>query len=159
MRVANWRIPEAFRGIMDDAIDAGKEIMDEVVMAAKSRCPVGHITREGRFASANVRFTPTRGSNKGKLVDFFTDKRWYGRSPGDLRRTIRRVTKTSRPGNIRVMAGNFKIYWAYMVEFGTMKSRPKPYLRPTFNQIKGNIVPRLEQKIKASKASKWMGRY
>ena len=44
MRVANWRIPEAFRGIMDDAIDAGKEIMDEVVMAAKSRCPVGHIT-------------------------------------------------------------------------------------------------------------------
>lgn len=118
MRVANWKGQEVFNDITQAAFRNANDFMDSVVSEAKRRCPVDPYTyREGKFSSASVSFTPTRGSNKGNLVHFGTQKRWMGREPGNLRDTIRRVNKAGT-GNIRVYAGNFKIYWAHMVERG-----------------------------------------
>ena len=146
-RVANWRAKEIFSQIAEEAIKAGNEVMDDVVVDSRAKCPVGTITREGKWSSAKVSFTPRSGANKGKLVSFSTDKRWMGRAPGDLKGTIRRVNKPSRPGNIRVYSGSFKIYWAHMVEYGTMKSRAQPFMRPAFNGIKNSIISRIEKGI------------
>lgn len=117
MRVADWRGKEVFAEIAEQALKNANLLMDDVVEAAKRRCPVGTISRPGGWSTANVSFTPGTGKNKGRLVEF-TGKRWRGREPGDLRNTIRRVTKKGT-GNIRVYAGNFKIFWAHMVERGT----------------------------------------
>jgi HK97 gp10 family phage protein len=135
MRIENWRGKEVFDQIAEQALENANLLMDDVVAAAKARCPVGTITREGKFVSANISFTPQSGKNKGKLVSFSTDKRWQGRNPGDLRNSIRRVTKP-KTGSIRVYAGNFKIFWAYMVERGTAKTRAQPFLRPAFQSAK-----------------------
>jgi HK97 gp10 family phage protein len=135
LRIENWRGKEVFDQIAEQALENANLLMDDVVAAAKSRCPVGTVTREGKWSTANVSFTPQSGKNKGQRVSFTTDKRWMGRNPGDLRNTIRRVTKP-RTGNIRVYAGNFKIYWAYMVERGTSKMPAKPFLRPAFQSAK-----------------------
>lgn len=135
MRIENWRGKEVFDEIAEIALQNANDLMDDVVQNAKARCPVGTVTREGRWSSANVSFIPQTGKNKGSRVSFRTDKRWEGRNPGDLRNTIRRVTK-NRTGNIRVYAGNFKIYWSYMVERGTAKMSARPFLRPAFHTAK-----------------------
>jgi HK97 gp10 family phage protein len=147
MRIEGWHAKEIFSQIAEEAIKAANGVMDDVVVSAKAKCPIGSITREGKFASANISFTPKTGANKGKLVSFSTDKRWMGRNPGDLRNSIRRVNRRARPGNIRVMAGNFKTYWAFMVEYGTAKSRPQPFLRPAFQGIKNSVISRIEAGI------------
>lgn len=148
MRVENWRAKEIFSQIAEEALKAGNEVMDDVVAASKARCPVGTITREGKWSSAKVSFTPKTGANKGKPVSFTTDKRWMGRNPGDLRATVRKVIKPARPGNLRCYAGSFKIYYAHMVEYGTIKSRPQPFMRPAFNGIKNTVLSRIEKGIK-----------
>lgn len=147
MRIEKWKAKEIFSQIAEEALKAANAVMDDVVFLAKAKCPVGTITREGKFVKANISFTPKTGANKGKLVSFSTDKRWQGRNPGDLRNTIRRVNKPARPGNIRVYAGNFKIYWAHMVEYGTSKSRAQSFLRPAFQGIKNEVIKRIEQGI------------
>jgi len=139
LRVAIWKGQEVFKQIGDQALANGELFMDDVVADAQHRCPIGSITREGKFVSARISFTPKTGRGKGKLVQFQTDKRWQGRNPGDLRNTIRRVTKRGKK-NVRVYAGNFKIYWAYMVERGTKKSRAQPFLRPSFNGRKDRAI-------------------
>jgi len=117
-RVANWKAPAIFNEITETCFENANRFMDTVVDSAKTACPVDLKTfREGRFSSASVAFTPRTGRNKGKLVQFKTTYRWLGRAPGNLRDTIRRVNKTAS-GNIRVYAGNYKIYWAFMIEKG-----------------------------------------
>jgi very-short-patch-repair endonuclease len=111
MRVANWRAKEVLTHIYDQAIQNGEEIMDDVVEDAKRRCPVGDTTVPDGYTSANISFTPKTGRNKGQLVEFGTQRRWKGRFPGQLRGTIRRVTRRDR-GNIRIYAGNYKVYYA-----------------------------------------------
>lgn len=140
MRVASWRGPEVFQNIYDHALDNANAFMDDVVAAAKTACPVGDKTIPGGWSSAQVQFTPKTGRNKGKLVSFGTQKRWKGRYPGQLRDTIRRVNARHRPGNIRVYAGSHKVYYAHFVERGTVKMAKKPFLRPAFNQLRGNAV-------------------
>ena len=147
MRIEKWRAKEIFSQIAEEALKAGNAIMDDVVVAAKARCPIGPITREGKFASASISFVPKTGPNKGKLVQFTTDKRWMGRYPGQLRDTIRRVIKPSRPGNIRVYAGNAKVYYAFMVEYGTSRTRRKSFLRPAFREVKNTVIQRIEKGI------------
>lgn len=143
MRIEGWHSKEIFQGIMDQALTNANGVMDDVVMAAKQACPVGTITREGKWASGNVSFTPKTGKNKGELVQFTTNRRWMGRAPGDLRSTIRRVNKPNS-GNIRVYAGNFKIYWAFMVERGTAKMAARPFLRSAFHAKKQEILGRIK---------------
>lgn len=146
MRIENWKAKEAFSDIALQATNNANAVMDEVVVAAKIACPVLKNLaweREGYYSVANVSFTPKRGRNKGQLIEFRTNQRWMGRKKGDLKNTIRRVNK-SGSGSVRVYAGNFKIYWAFMVERGTVKTRPQPFLRPSFHAIRPTILDRIK---------------
>lgn len=143
MRLDSWREGEIFNEITETALKNANNVMDDVVKLARSLCPVGTISRPGGWSSANVAFTPKTGENKGKPVSFQTEKRWMGREPGDLRNTIRRVNKRES-GNIRVYAGSFKIYWAFMVERGTIKTRPQPFLRPAFQQVQTTALEKIK---------------
>lgn len=154
MRIANWHTKEIFKRIEDSAYDNANAVMDTVVEAAKNRCPPPgktNIYRPPGWSSAHVEFIPKTGKDKGKLVSFNTDKRWIGRDPGDLKRTIRRVNKQeSMGGTVRVYAGNFKIYWARYVEMGTASTgwggpaHAQPYLRPAFKGVKSGIVSKIK---------------
>jgi len=154
MKLANWKTKEIFKTIEDRAHANANNVMDEVVADAKRLCPSPgktNISRPPGWSKAHVSFTPKTGRNKGKLVSFSTDKRWVGRKPGELSATIRRVNrKDSNTGTIRVYAGNFKIYWAFMVERGTASTgwggpaRAQPFLRPAFNGIKKTIIKKIK---------------
>ncbi len=147
MRIGRWNAKEIFDGITIDAINTANDVMDEVVMAAKRSCPVGTITREGKWKTATVAFTARAGTKSAKAVSFQA-KQFSGRNPGDLRNSIRRVNKISRPGNIRVYAGNKAVNYAYFVEHGTIKIRACPFMRSSFNSIKNSIVPKIQKKVK-----------
>ncbi len=155
MRVANWRAKEVFSAISESAIDEVEDIMSDVVSAAKAAVPVLENMKQERpdgWRMATISFTPKSGKNKGKPVRFSTTRQWLGRSRGDLQRTIRRVTADRRPGNVRVYAGNFKIYYAHMVEktgYTDRKGRfhsPIPFLRNPFNAQKSKIVGRIKSR-------------
>lgn len=120
MRVANWRAKDIFNSIAKQAFENAELVMDEVVTIAKGFCPVGTISR------------PQRGS-----------KGWTERIPGSLRSTIRRVSRTDK-NNIRVYAGNKKIFYARFVEMGTVKMRKRPYLRPALQAVKGSVLRRIK---------------
>jgi hypothetical protein len=163
MRIANWRADIVFGSIAEAAMDEQKDIMDGVAAVARQKCPLlGEHSkypipeRPDGFSKAFVSFTPKTGRNKGKLVQFGTDKRWTGRRKGDLRNTIRRVTTERRPGNVRVYAGNFKIYYAFMVEKGTASTgwggpaKAQPFLRPAFNGVRGTTTSRIQSKVNAA---------
>lgn len=63
--------------------------------------------------------------------------KWSGRRAGALRDSIRMVRLKDDPKlNIRVYAGNTEVFYARWVEYGTVKMKAKPYLRPAFNQMK-----------------------
>lgn len=145
-RVANWHAKEIFSQIAEEALKAGNEVMDDVVAAAKAACPVGEITREGKWKTATVSFTAKAGTKKAKAVSFQAQQ-FTGRTPGDLRNTIRRVNKPSRPGNIRVYAGNKAVNYAHFVEYGTVKMRARPFMRPAFRGIKNEVISRIEKGI------------
>jgi len=146
MRVANWKAKEIFSQVREEAIAAVIGVMDDVALAAKARCPVGTVTRSGDTVMKVVSFTPTRGPGKGQPVSFM-GKQWTGREPGSLRASIRRVLKPERPGNVRVYAGNAKVFYAHMVEYGTVKMGPRPFMRFAFRETVGNLTDRIEKGI------------
>ena len=90
-RIANWRGKQVFDEIAEEALKNAEALMDSVVMSAKDRCPASPIYHPPGWSSANVDFTAYKGTKREKSVKFSTEKRWIGRSPGDLRNTIRRV--------------------------------------------------------------------
>ena len=156
MRVANWRVGEKLERIVDSAVSEAEQIMLEVVAEAKAACPVDETTFRpaGWSGEQAVSFTPNKGKNKGHEVSFKA-RRWLGRKPGDLQRTIRLVKKLDKPGSLRVYAGNTKIYWARFVEYG-VPSRgiaKQQYLRPAFDLKKVNSLERLKTKIKEDLAN------
>lgn len=147
MRVSGWKDREVFSQIREVAIEQAEAIMDDLVMEARTRTPVSPIVREGKWSHNKVvSFSIKKGRNKGQAVSF-TAKRWLGRQPGDLRKTIRKVTRHDRRGNIRVYAGNTKIYWAFMVERGTSKTKAVRYLKKAFDHIQATAKERLEKGI------------
>jgi len=149
MRVENWHSKEIFKAIEDRAVDNANAVMDDVAAEAKAKCPVDPVTfREGKFSKAHVSFTPKTGRNKGNLVSFDTEYRWMGRAPGNLRDTIRRVNKPGS-GNIRVYAGNFKIYWAFMIEKGYHDRGGRyhagvHFLQAPFHRVKMSVINRIK---------------
>jgi HK97 gp10 family phage protein len=152
MRVAGWRAPQIFKQIEENAIEACNELMDDLVVAAKALCKPGTITREGKWKTATVSFTPATRNRRKIPVEkreqiSFQAEQWTGREPGQLRDTIRRVNKPERPGNVRVYAGNKKVNYAHFVEYGTVKMKPKPFMRPAFQQMKKDLKARIEEKI------------
>ncbi len=144
MRVENWNAKEVFAQIGALAEENANIVMDEVVADAKARCPVGKIVRVGKWSGQRlISFTPKTGRNKGKPVSFTAEKVWLGRQPGDLRATIRRVNKKGS-GNIRVYAGSYKIFWAHLVERGSVHWPAHAFLRPAFHVKKGQILDRIK---------------
>lgn len=149
MRVANWRAAEVFDAASQQINHNAGVFMDSVLAIAVQRCPPPgktNIYRPPGWSNANVKFTPRRGKDKGKLIQFNTSKRWTGRDPGDLRGTIRRVDKiTPSRTSMRIYAGNFKLYWAFMVEYGTASTgwggpaAATPFLRPAWNSRKAAV--------------------
>ena len=156
MRVANWRAMEIFGKVQAVARQGGSEFMDDVVVVAKAKCPVGTITRiPGDVSVRHLRFTPKR--SRGRTIPVakrkevaFTVKHWTGRIPGTLQASIRKVLKESRPDNIRVYAGHFKAPYAHFVEYGTVKMKAQPFMRPTFNTMKGKTKKSIEESMRRS---------
>ena len=152
MRIVGWRLPQICDEIKGRAIEAVNEVMDEHVVISRSLCPIGEITREGKWKMAAVVFMPkTRkrkkiAISKQKVVSFQAQQ-WSGRYPGQLRDTIRRVNKPERPGNVRVYAGNKKVNYAHFVEYGTTRTKRQSFMRPAFNIIKKTLKSRIEQGI------------
>jgi HK97 gp10 family phage protein len=145
MKVSNWRANEVFQKFKDEALANANSIMDDVVAAAKALCPVGTITRSGdNYVTRHVSMIPKTGKNKGERVEFKA-KTWVGRQPGSLQNSIRRVNKPGS-GNVRVYAGNFKVFYARFVERGTVKMEAQPFLRPAFMINKRDMLRRIAGK-------------
>jgi HK97 gp10 family phage protein len=116
-RVSNWN-PQKYDG---EFISASMERLTlaagVIAERAKQKAPVGTITRK-----------PGGG------------KYWTEREPGSLKKSIRVVRKNDdNIRNVRVYAGNRKVYYARMVEYGTSKKGARPYLRPALNGSKAEI--------------------
>lgn len=153
MRIVGWKFPQICDQVRDQAIEAVNQISDDEVTIAKSLCvsPKG-ITREGKWKTATVSFTPTTRNRRKIPVEkqeqvTFQAQQWSGRYPGQLRDTIRRVNKPERPGNVRVYAGNKMVNYAHFVEYGTVKWGGRRFMRPAFQQIKNTVKSRIEQGI------------
>lgn len=116
MRVENWNpnaMDETFEHVALERLVAAARIMAD---AARSRCPVGTITR------------PMYKSGK------YAGRNWTSRDAGRLKKSIRVVTKRTKSGkafsskrNVRIYAGHFLAWYADIVEFYT------PYMRPALS--------------------------
>lgn len=116
MRVANWNpnaMDETFENV---AIERLVEAAEVVANRARSKCPVGTVSRpmykKGRYAN----------------------QPWTARDKGQLKKSIRVVQLKSKSGkpltrkrNVRVYAGHYLAYYARIVEHYT------PFMRPAFN--------------------------
>lgn len=143
-----WKADKVFMDMKAAAIGAVRERAETMAAMAKKDCPVDPDTiRPPVFSDQDVSFTPLRGRGKGKLVSFRA-RVWMGRKPGDLQSTIRVVEKPENPGNFKVIAGNFKIYWARFVEYGTSRSKAKPFMRKNFDAIKPTVAPAVAAKVR-----------
>lgn len=153
MRVEGLRIKEVFQNIADLAIVGANNVMEDVCTNAKRLCPtkkgvsVGTEYRKSGSVMRDVMFTPRTGRNRGKHVNFIANTE-KGRIAGSLRDTIRKVEKLSRPGNVRVYAGNNERFYARFVEYGTSHSKKQPFMRPAFQAIKGTAQSRIEEEIR-----------
>ena len=147
MRVESWRAKEVLDAKSQQAMDNANAAMDEVVEAARQKCPVGTVTRDGKWVYQGVSFTPRTGKNRGRSVQF-QGKRWTGRQPGDLRDTIRRVNKAGS-GSVRVYAGSYKFPYAHMIHRGYHDKSGKwhpgiPFLQAPFHQLKGGFLNKIK---------------
>lgn len=73
--------------------------------------------------------------------------KWSKREAGALKRTIRVVRLKGDPKlDVRVYAGNRTrgVFYAHFLEFGTIKMRAKPFLRPALNSTRGLIKGMVE---------------
>lgn len=101
---------------MNRLAEAAKVIAD----AAKRLAPVGKDISQG----------------KGK---------WSERKAGALRDSIRVVRLHGDPKrNVRIYAGSRAVFYARFVEYGTVKMKAKPYLRPAFRSSRGKVMEILQ---------------
>ena len=148
-RVEGVRIKEVFQNVMDLAIAGANAVMADVATDARRLCPtkkgvsVGTVYRRYGRVMKDVLFTTKRG----KDVNFIANTE-MGRTAGNLRATIRKVEKDSRPGNIRVYCGNSAVWYGRFVEYGTSHSRKQPFMRPSFHAIKGTAQSRIEAEMR-----------
>ena len=123
MRVANWNPKAGDKEIMGNAMDRLEKAANVVAEKARQKCPVGN-DREG--------------------------KGWSIRQSGTLKDSIRVVRlRGDAKRNVRVYAGErnshyLTAYYARFVEYGTVKMKAKPFLRPALNSSKAEIKNILE---------------
>lgn len=153
MKVGRWTADRIFMNAKETALTAIRAKAEEIRRKTQATTQRSPIVRAPRFSDQlqNISFTPKKGRGKGSLVSFKA-RVWLGRKPGDLASTVRTVEKPDRKGNIRVIAGNFKIYWARFSEYG-VPSRGIPrsmYMREAFDEIKPTIAPEIAKRVKES---------
>lgn len=151
MRVARWKADKIFMNVKETAIAAVRESAEEVAERTRASIKDSPEIRPPKFSDElkDVSFTPTRGRNKDKLVSFKA-RVWMGRKPGDLRRTVRVLEKPDRRGNFRVIAGNYKIYWARFAEYGTSRSKRAMRMREAFSSIKPTVSNNVEKRVRGA---------
>jgi HK97 gp10 family phage protein len=123
MRVSNWN-PQQYDGqLIAASMERLVKAAEIVAEKARAMVPVGSISRPVGKAG----------------------KYWTERSPGSLKKSIRVVQKhDSTTRNVRIYAGNKKVFYARLVEFGSIKKGARPYLRPALNGSKSQIKSILE---------------
>ena len=151
MKVGRWTADKIFMNAKEAALEGVRAKAEEIKDATKATVHESPITRAPRFSDQlqNVSFTPKKGKNKNSLVSFKA-RVWLGRKPGDLKSTVRVVEKPDRKGNIRIMAGNFKIYWARFAEYG-VPSRKIPRsmdMRGAFDAVKTTIAEEVAKRVR-----------
>lgn len=115
MRVEHWNpnvMDESFAEVATARLIEAAEV---VAQAVRAKCPVGTTSRP----------IYKRGPYAGQA--------WTARDAGQLKKSIRVVTKKSKYGkeiwrqrNVRVYAGHYLAYYASIVE------HTKPFMRPAF---------------------------
>ena len=151
MKIGRWTADKIFMNAKEAALEGVRAKAEEIKDATKGTVEESPIVRAPRFSDQlqNVSFTPKKGRNKNTLVSFKA-RVWLGRKPGDLKSTVRVVEKPDRKGNIRVIAGNFKIYWARFAEYG-VPSRKIPRsmdMRGVFNVVKPTIAEEVAKRVR-----------
>ena len=152
MKVGRWTADKIFMNAKEAALEGVRAKAEEIKDATRATITNRtNITRAPRFSDQlqNVSFTPKKGRNKDTLVSFKA-RVWLGRKPGDLKSTVRVVEKPDRKGNVRVIAGNFKIYWARFAEYG-VPSRKIPRsmdMRGAFDTVKPTISEEVAKRIR-----------
>ena len=124
MRVEFWNpnvMDETFENV---AVERLVEAAEVVAGAARSKCPVGTISRP----------IYTRGPYAGKA--------WTARDAGQLKKSIRVVQKKTKGGkafsrkrNVRVYAGHYLAYYASIVEHAG-KAFMRPALAQSISKVK-----------------------
>ncbi len=116
MRVAHWDPKIADAEIKEKVMDRLQIIAEGVADRARQKVPIGKDVPQG----------------KGK---------WSKREAGALKKSIRVVRLHGDPKmNVRIYAGNREVYYARFVEYGTVKMRAQPFLRPAINAAKKGIL-------------------
>ncbi|MHB8110493.1 MAG: HK97-gp10 family putative phage morphogenesis protein [Syntrophorhabdaceae bacterium] len=114
MKVKDWAPEKITAEIEKKVMDRLESAAQRVAEKARSLVPVGKDV-----------------TGKGK---------WSKREAGALKNTIRVVRLKGDPKqNIRVYAGNRDVYYARFVEYGTVKMKAKPFMRPALNASKAEI--------------------
>lgn len=152
MRLERWRAEHVFDNVRALATAALGEKAEEV--AAEVRRTVApkndQTYRRPRFQSPTptVSFTVSKGRRKGKQVSYKA-RRWMGRYPGGLKSTIRVLQKEGGPGNFRVIAGNFKVYWAKFSEYGVpRRGIPRSlFMRSAFSRVAPTIPSHIKKAV------------
>ena len=118
MKLVNWNPDLASAEVEREIMDGLERVGEKVASAAKQKVPVG-VDRK----------------------PYGTGKEWTARRAGALRDSIRVVRLKGDPKmNIRVYAGSEKVYYGRFVEYGTVKMKARPFLRPSLNQFKPLIA-------------------
>ena len=123
MRLENWHPEVITAEIEKQAMDRLETAAGYLMGRARQLVPVGQ----------------DRPGTKG-------GKDWTARKAGALRDTIRVVRLKGDPKqNVRVYAGNTReVFYSHFVEYGTVKMKAKPFLRPALNEVKNRIKSILE---------------
>jgi len=119
MRVENWYPEKITAEIEKKAMDRLEKAAESVASRARGLVPVGKDV-----------------AGKGK---------WSKREAGALKKSIRVVRLKGDPKmNVRVYAGNRDVFYARFVEYGTVKMKARPFLRPALNASKASIKATVE---------------
>lgn len=114
MRVENWNPEIITEQVEKKAMDRLEKAGRLVAARARAKCPVG--------------------------VDVNFSGKWGKRKAGTLRDSIRVTRLKGDPKqNIRVYAGNREAFYARFVEYGTVKMKARPFMRPALNSSKADI--------------------
>lgn len=114
-----WHPEEITEVIEKKAMNRLEKAAHVVAGKARQKCPVG--------------------------VDVNYSGKWGKRTAGALKASIRVVRLKGDPKqNVRVYAGNREVFYARFVEYGTVKMKAKPFMRPSLNSSKSEIMGIME---------------